>query len=206
MPFKRRLLQWILNDNNIYYKFQDYPPYASLEMRNSTNTESQTPLSHTQLNPTRNSCSPVQRQIQQHNNLIQNPHFVPSHQQFHQTGTYRATSPASSINSDRGSRYINPSFQNKPATPLLASMHPARLSSMDTLKSSTFQPQHHLRPSEGDLQGNIIIPNLKSIPDRNNVGDCRLTINPVAKYTAKDREDPQSWAPLLKAAQQESTL
>ena len=175
-------------------------------MRHSTNTESQPPLSHTQLNPTRNSSSPIQRQIQQHNNIIQNPHYVPSHQQFQQPGTYRATSPASSINSDGGSRYLNPSFQNKPSIPLLTSMHPARLSPMETLKSSTFQPQNHLRPSEEAHLGNVAVPNMKSNSNRNNAGDCRLTINPVAKYTAKDREDPQSWAPLLKAAHQESTL
>ena len=158
------------------------------------------------MHPTRNSNSPIQRQIQQHNNAIPSTNFVPCHQQFQQTGPYRASSPASSINGDGGSRYTNPSFQNKCPPPLLASTQPARLSSMEIRQSSTFQPQQHQMSFQGDVQRNVTIPNLKSNPGRNNVGDCRLTINPVAKYTVKDKEDPQSWAPLLKAAQQESTL
>ena len=62
-----------------------------------------------------------------------------------------------------------------------------------------------MKSSEGDSQGNRSIPNLKTNQNKIN-SDCRLTINPVAKYAIKNQEDPQSWAPLLKAAQQESTL
>ena len=178
-----------------------------MEVGHLTNTQSQTPLSHTHLQASRNSNSPIQRQMQHPSNTLQNSNLVSTSQQLHQTPSYRTLSPASSINSDRGNRYINPSFQNKQATPPhLASMQSARLSPMESLQSSTFQPQYRMVPSEGDGQVNLTIPNLKPIPNRNNASDCRLTINPVAKYTIRDCEDSQTWAPLLKAAQQESTL
>ena len=174
-------------------------------MGHSTNAQSQTALSHTHFQAHRNSNSPMQRQIHQPNYVLQNPNFLPSHHQMQQTSSYRAISPASSTNSDGGNRYIHPSFSNK-QPPLLDSIHSARLSPIETVQSSTFQQSHHPPSSDGNGQVNVGITNLKTTPIRKNVTDCRLTINPVTKYAIKEREDPQSWAPLLKAAQQESSL
>lgn len=162
-----------------------------MEVGHSTNTQCQTALSHAHFQAQRNSNSPMQRQIQQPNYVLQNPNYLSSHQQLQQTSSYRAISPALSTNSDGGSRYIHPSFPNK-QPPFLASTHSTRLSPIQTNQSSTFQ-QRQPSTSEGN-------------PSRMNANDCRLTINPVAKYAVKEREDPQSWAPLLKAAQQESSL
>ena len=183
-----------------------------MQANNSSNNQSQTPMSHSQLHIGRNSSSPMQRQMQQPNHHIQNPSFIPTHQQFNQTPNYRTSSPVPSLtNSDVscGSRYLNPSFQGKQhPPPFLASIHSARHSPIDEgLPSSTFQPHqyHPMKSSRDDNQGNVSISNLKSNQNKIN-SDCRLTINPVAKYAIKNQEDPQSWAPLLKAAQQESTL
>merc|ERR1712038_34145 len=103
-------------------------------------------------------------------------------------------------------KFLSPNL-NKPNPPLLASMHSNRLSPTDALQSSTFQTQPLLRSSDIDGQVKVSVPNLKSNMTKSMMGnDCRLTINPVAKYSANPHEDPQSWAPLLKAAHQESTL
>ena len=183
-----------------------------MQANNSTNNQSQTPMSHNQLHIGRNSSSPIQRQMQHPNHHIQNPNYIPTHQQLNQSPNYRTSSPAPSLtNSDVscGTRYLNPSFQGKQhPPPFLASIHSARHSPIDEgLPSSTFQPHqyHPVKSSGGDRQGNISISNLKTNQNKIN-SDCRLTINPVAKYAIKNQEDPQSWAPLLKAAQQESTL
>ena len=66
--------------------------------------------------------------------------------------------------------------------------------------------QRHTTSVGIDGQVNVAVANLKSNPIRNNTDDCRLTINPVANYAIGERNDPQSWAPLLNAARQESNL
>ena len=172
-------------------------------------TQSQTPISHTQFQATRQTNSPNPRQLQHGNTVIQNPTFLPPSNQLQPPpgSSYRSASPAtSSINSDGGNRYINSSFSTK-QPPLLASMNSNRLSPTDALQSSTFHTQPLLRSSDIDGQVKVSVPNLKSNMTKSMMGnDCRLTINPVAKYSANPHEDPQSWAPLLKAAHQESTL
>ena len=181
---------------------KDFPPYVSMD------TQSQTPMSHSQFQPTRQSNSPIPRQMQQGSTVIHNPTFLPHHQllQPPSCSSYRATSPAtSSLNSDGGNRFNNSSFSPK-QPPLLASTHSNRQSPTDALQSSTFHTQPLLRSTDIDGQVKVSVPNLKSNMSKSMVNDCRLTINPVAKYSARPHEDPQSWAPLLKAAHQESTL
>ena len=165
-------------------------------------------MSQSQFLGSRQTSSPIPRQLHHGNTVVHNPTFLPTNQQLQppSNSSYRSASPASSsINSDGGNRFINSSFSSK-QPPLLASMHSNRLSPTDAFQSSTFQTQPLLRSSDVDGQVKVTVPNLKSNMTKSMGNDCRLTINPVAKYSAQPHEDPQSWAPLLKAAHQESTL
>ena len=174
-----------------------------MERGRSINTQSQAAPSPAYFPSQRNSSSPMQRQVLQPNYALNNQNYLPSHQHLQQSSPYRSISPASSINSDGGSRYVNPSFQNK-QPPLLASTHlTTTLSPTEKVHSSTFQ-QRGPYSSESDAQ--VSIPRLKPNLSRLNGNDCRLTINPAEKYAINECEEPQSWAPLLKAAQQESSL
>ena len=171
-------------------------------------TQSQTPMSHTQFQSSRQTSSPIPRHIQQGSTKVHNPTYLPPNQQLQppSNSPYRSASPAtSSINSDGGNRFINSSFSSK-QPPLLASIHSNRLSPTDAFQSSTFHTQPLLRSTDVDSQVKVNVPNLKGNMTTNMGNDCRLTINPVAKYSAQRHDDPQSWAPLLKAAHQESTL
>lgn len=185
------------------------PQYASIDRSNTANNNSQMALqyqtsSHAQLQTPRNSSSPVQRQIHQPGYLLETPSSLSSHQQLPLNPSCRAMSPAPSINSEGNHRYNNPSFQTRQPT-LMGSIPSSRLSPVGTFPITSFHQQH---PNSAQIEGemNVNGTSLKRNPLRKNLNDCRVTVNPVANYAICENEDPQSWAPLLKAAQQESSL
>ena len=152
---------------------------------------------YSQLRPQRNSNSPIQRPIQYPGYLMQKSDCLSSQQQLQQNVPYRAISPASSTTSDSGSRYNNSSFQGRQTG------MPVQYGA--AMPAATFNQGHRTSPGLGG-QVNVAVTNSKPSPLRNNMDDCRLTVNPVANYAIGERDDPQSWAPLLNAARQESSL